>query len=71
MTLYIIAGRNATVGYSDVQQRLIENGKSAFESKLDTTDETVMSKFMERVSKIKDFFKRCRTRTLSKIERAE
>ncbi|TAE13866.1 MAG: hypothetical protein EAZ95_10565 [Bacteroidetes bacterium] len=66
-TLYTIAGRNATVGYSDlfekyffanVQQRLIENAKSAFESKLNTTDETLMLKFMERVSKLKDFFKR-------------
>lgn len=65
--LYTIAGRNATVGYSDlfekyffahIQQRLTENGKSAFKSKQNATDETLMLKFMERVSKLKDIFKK-------------
>lgn len=66
-TLYTVAGRNATVSYSDlfekyffanIQQVLTENGKLAFESKRNTTDETLMLKFMEKVSKLKDIFKK-------------
>lgn len=65
-SLYTIAGRNATVGYSDlfekyffaeVQQRLAENGKRAFETKQNTTYEALMLRFMKNVSKLKDVFK--------------
>ncbi|MCQ2338531.1 MAG: ATP-binding protein [Paludibacteraceae bacterium] len=59
---YIIAGRNATVGYSSFfdnmfasnLQKTIENqGKRAFMAKEQTIDETLMLDFMQRVSVLK------------------
>jgi predicted ATP-dependent endonuclease of OLD family len=70
--LFVIAGRNATVSYSDffeknlfasVQRTLEENSKikensKKFQRKQQTIDETLMLKFMERVGRIKDTFKK-------------
>jgi len=58
--LYVIAGRNVTVSYSDIFEqyldskirRNIDNGKSP-----DSTDEQLMLKFIERVKDIKQSFK--------------
>ncbi|TAE61895.1 MAG: hypothetical protein EAZ87_00300 [Nostocales cyanobacterium] len=67
-SLFIIAGRNATVSYSDlfqkylfasVQSSLEENSKiKKFQRKEQTIDETLMLKFMEKVGKLKDIFKK-------------
>ncbi|MBD2691411.1 AAA family ATPase [Anabaena catenula] len=71
-SLFVIAGRNATVSYSDffeknlfasVQRTLEENSKikensKKFQRKQQTIDETLMLKFMERVGRIKDIFKK-------------
>ena len=66
--LFMIAGRNATVGYSDlfekylfttIQIRLDDNRKEgSFKKKEQTIDETLMLKFMERVIKIKALFEK-------------
>ncbi|MEI6139354.1 MAG: AAA family ATPase [Mariniphaga sp.] len=66
--LFMIAGRNATVGYSDlfekylftrIQIRLDDNRKQgSFKKKEQTIDETLMLKFMERVIKIKALFEK-------------
>jgi len=66
--LFIIAGRNATVGYSDlfekylfstIQTRLDDNRKQeSFKKKEQTIDETLMLKFIERVVKIKSLFEK-------------
>lgn len=59
---YIIAGRNATVGYSSFfdnmftsnLQKTIENqGRRAYQAKEQTIDETLMLDFMQRVSVLK------------------
>lgn len=64
-SLYIIAGRNAMVGYSEtfekmlsirVQQQLENRGKRAFETKEQTIDETLMLEFMNRVSVMRQSF---------------
>ena len=66
-SLFVIAGRNATVSYSEwfekylfasVQNSLEENARQSFKRKQQTIDETLMLKFMERVGKIKDTFKK-------------
>jgi predicted ATPase len=64
--LYIIAGRNATVSYSElfekylfaeVQYKLIENTKLSFSKKRYNVDEALMLKFMERIVELKSFFR--------------
>lgn len=64
-SLYIIAGRNAMVGYSETFekmlsihiQRNIENrGKRAFEIKEQTIDETLMLDFMQKVTSMRQVF---------------
>lgn len=61
-SLFVIAGRNATVGYtdffekmlfSDIQKSIDVKGKQAFQKKEQTIDETLMLRFMERVSRVK------------------
>ena len=69
-TLFIIAGRNATVSYSDlfekylfasVQRTLEENTKQSFKRKEQTIEEILMLKFMVNVVAIKDAFKKFET----------
>lgn len=64
--LYIIAGRNATVSYSElfekylfaeVQYKLIENTKLSFSKKRYNVDEALMLEFIKRMTDIKSFFK--------------
>lgn len=64
-SLFILAGRNATVGYSDffenllyqnLQKNIEEQGNRAFESKEQTIDETLMLSFMQRVAKLRQSF---------------
>ena len=59
---YIIAGRNATIGYSNffesmlaanLQKRLEDMGSKAFEAKEQTIEETLMLDFLQRVSKMR------------------
>lgn len=59
-SLYIVAGRNATVGYgesfdellmSSIRQKLNDQGRRAFQVKEQTINETVMLEFMRRVKK--------------------
>ncbi|HEY5393284.1 MAG TPA: AAA family ATPase [Hanamia sp.] len=66
-SLFVIAGRNATVSYSElferylfasIQNRLEENSKQTFKRKQQTIDETLMLQFMERVVKVKETFKK-------------
>ena len=66
-SLFVIAGRNATVSYSDlfekllfadVSSRLEENSKKVFSRKEQTIDETLMLKFMKKVDIIKGKFKK-------------
>ncbi|MEA5514555.1 AAA family ATPase [Nodularia sp. UHCC 0506] len=66
-SLFIIAGRNATISYSELfekylfasnQSTLEENRKKTFQLKEQTIDETLMLKFMERIVKIKEVFKK-------------
>lgn len=61
-SLYVLAGRNATVGYIDffenmltakLQRSIEDQGKRAFETKEQTIDETLMLQFMQRVSKMR------------------
>lgn len=63
--LFILAGRNATVGYSEtfenmlrdnLQRNLEAQGRRAFESKEQTIDETIMLSFMQRVVKMRQNF---------------
>ena len=65
--LFVIAGRNATVSYSEsfeknffssIQNSLEENSKQKFKSKIQTIDETLMLAFIKRVTRIKDTFKK-------------
>ncbi|MBQ3657214.1 MAG: AAA family ATPase [Bacteroidales bacterium] len=64
--LFIIAGRNATVGYSEtfedlfqqhLEKQLTEQGKRIFSSKEQTIDETLMLYFMERVKRMKSWYR--------------
>ena len=64
-SLFIIAGRNATVSYSDlfekylfanIQSSLGENRRKMLQRQ--TIDETLMLKFMERIGRIKETFKK-------------
>jgi len=66
-SLFVIAGRNVTISYSDMfekylfataQNRVEENSKQSEKRNAQTIDETLMLKFMERVVKIKDIFKK-------------
>lgn len=63
--LYILAGRNATVGYNDVfesllsatiKQTLEEQGKGTKRLNGQTIDETLMLQFMQRVSRLRQQF---------------
>lgn len=64
-SLFILAGRNATIGYSDtfedmlqqsIQKNIEEQGRRAFETKEQTIDETLMLSFIQRVVKMKQSF---------------
>lgn len=64
-SLFILAGRNATIGYSDtfenmlqqsIQKNIEEQGHRAFETKEQTIDETLMLSFMQRVVKMRQSF---------------
>ncbi|ALB43499.1 hypothetical protein AA650_10445 [Anabaena sp. WA102] len=67
-SLFIIAGRSATVGYSDFFERyLSESIQSSlkqniatgnYERSSQTIDETLMLKFMEKFVKVKDFLRK-------------
>lgn len=63
--LFILAGRNATVGYSEtfedmlresIQRNIEAQGRRAFDSKEQTVDETIMLSFMQRVVKMRQNF---------------
>lgn len=64
-SLFILAGRNATIGYSEtfenmlqqsIQKNIEEQGYRAFETKEQTIDETLMLSFMQRVVKMRQSF---------------
>ncbi|MBR5730285.1 MAG: AAA family ATPase [Prevotella sp.] len=64
-SLFILAGRNATIGYSEtfenmlqqsIQKNIEEQGHRAFEAKEQTVDETLMLSFMQRVVKMRQSF---------------
>lgn len=64
-SLFILAGRNATIGYSEtfenmlqqsIQKNIEEQGHRAFETKEQTIDETLMLSFMQRVVKMRQAF---------------
>ena len=64
-SLFILAGRNATIGYSEtfenmlqqsIQKNIEEQGHRAFEAKEQTIDETLMLSFMQRVIKMRQSF---------------
>lgn len=63
--LFILAGRNATVGYSEtfedmlresIQRNIEAQGRRAYDSKEQTVDETIMLSFMQRVVKMRQNF---------------
>ncbi|MDR0613758.1 MAG: ATP-binding protein [Dysgonamonadaceae bacterium] len=61
--LFIIAGRNATVGYSDsFEKQFLLNAQTqieeSYKKKQQTIDETLMLDFMNRVIDMKDSFKK-------------
>jgi ABC-type dipeptide/oligopeptide/nickel transport system ATPase component len=65
--LYIIAGRNATVSYTEmfekylfanILNKLEDNRKQSFKKKEQTIDESLMLKFVEHVFKNKDLLKK-------------
>ena len=61
--LFIVAGRNATVGYSDsFERQFFLNAKiqpnNAFQKRQQTIDETLMLDFICKVMKYKDIFKK-------------
>lgn len=67
--LYVIAGRNATVSYSElfekylfaeVQNKVLENTKLPFLKKRYNIDEVLMLEFIERITELKDFFEEYR-----------
>lgn len=64
-SLFILAGRNATIGYSEtfenmlqqsIQRNIDEQGSRAFEAKEQTIDETLMLSFMRRTVKMRQQF---------------
>lgn len=64
-SLFILAGRNATIGYSgtfenmlqqSIQRNIEEQGHRAFEAKEQTIDETLMLSFIQRVIKMRQSF---------------
>lgn len=64
-SLFILAGRNATIGYSETFENMLqqsihknieEQGHRAFETKEQTIDETLMLNFMQRVVKMRQAF---------------
>lgn len=64
-SLYIVAGRNATVGYSgtfedmlrqSLRKNIQEQGVKAYEAKEQTVEETLMLAFMQRVLRMKQLF---------------
>ena len=64
-SLFILAGRNATIGYSEtfenmlqqsIQKNIEEQGHRAFKTKEQTIDETLMLGFMQRVVKMRQSF---------------
>lgn len=66
-SLFVIAGRNATIAYSDlfekylfasVQSRVEENSNQPTKRKLQTIDETLMLKFVEKSLKLKSAFRK-------------
>jgi len=66
-SLYVIAGRNATVGYSDlfekylfanIQNKIQQNKRNSPEKKEYTIDEYLMLDFVEHTDKIKSIFKK-------------
>ena len=66
-SLFIIAGRNATVSYSElfgkylfanIQSKIEDNKLQTFKKKEQTVDESLMLSFIERVSKIKNLFEK-------------
>ncbi len=66
-SLFVIAGRNATVSYSElfgkylfasIQSKIEDNKLQTFKKKEQTVDETLMLSFIERVSKIKNLFEK-------------
>ncbi len=66
-SLFIIAGRNATVSYSELfekylflnlQTQIEDNKRNSFKHKEQTIDETLMLSFVERVSKMKKLFEK-------------
>lgn len=61
---FVIAGRNATIGYSNffesmlaanLQKRLEDMGTKKFDAKEQTIEETLMLDFLQRVSKMRQF----------------
>ncbi len=63
--LFILSGRNATVGYSEtfenmlrdsIQRNIEAQGRRAYDSKEQTIDETIMLYFMERVVKMRQSY---------------
>ena len=64
-SLFILAGRNATVGYSgffegmlaqNIRKTIENKGKRAYEHKEQTIDETLMLEFLQKVNKIRQQF---------------
>ena len=64
-SLFILAGRNATIGYSEtfenmlqqsIQKNIEEQGHRAFKAKEQTIDESLMLSFMQRVIKMRQSF---------------
>jgi len=64
-SLFVIAGRNATVSYSElfekylfsnIQSRIEDIKSQTFKKREQTIDETLMLSFIERVSKVKNLF---------------
>lgn len=64
-SLFVIAGRNATVSYSEifekylyasVQTKIEDNKQQTFKKKEQTIDESLMLSFIERVAKIKSLY---------------
>ena len=64
-SLFILAGRNATIGYSEtfenmlresIQKNIELQGHRAFDAKVQTIDETLMLSFMQRVVKMRQSF---------------
>jgi energy-coupling factor transporter ATP-binding protein EcfA2 len=64
-SLFVIAGRNATVGYGvafedmfrqNLQNRIVEQGKRMFASNEQNIEETLMLDFMQRVIRMKQLF---------------